>query len=98
MTGTPTTPTPAAAPSLDDLKITPRETAQWELALGLPLSQFPESYSSALAAWKMAKDAGRPITVDEALDTDWGTIAALAGVNPTPPPIRSSKRGPAKTA
>jgi hypothetical protein len=89
MSETPTT----AAPSLDDLKVTPRETAAWEIALGLPLSQFPESYSSALAAWKMAKDAGHPLTIDEALDTDWQDIAKLAGVNPTVPPTRKSSRG-----
>lgn len=85
--------TPTATPSLDELKVTPRETAQWELALGLPLSQFPESYSSALAAWKMAKNAGHPLTIDEALDSDWNDIAALAGVNPTPRPTPTSKRG-----
>jgi hypothetical protein len=85
--------TPTAPPSIADLRITPRETAQWEIALGLPLSQFPESYSSALAAWKIAKDAGRNITIDEALDTDWAAIAEMAGVNPTPPPRPTSPRG-----
>lgn len=89
------TPTP---PTAEDLRITPRETAQWELALGLPLSQFPESYSSALAAWKMAKDAGKPLTIDEALDTDWQDIAALAGVNPTVPPTPTSQKGTESSA
>ena len=69
------------------LRLTPRETAAWELSLGMKLSEFPESYTTALTAWKMAKDRGHAITMDEALDTPWEDIAAQVGaVDPTQPP------------
>jgi hypothetical protein len=91
-------PTGARTPA--DLRLTPRDTGAWELACGLPLDQFPQSYMGALVRWKRAKDGGHAVTIDEALDTDWATIAAEqmggAEVNPTPgasaTPIRKSSK------
>ena len=93
MTDETTTPTPAsgqviehtaAAPEPEDptadLHLTPRETGAWELATGVTLEQMPQSYLGALANWKRAKDAGHPISIDEALDTDWQDIGAALGV------------------
>lgn len=85
MTDEPTTTTnlPAAVAPPDpaaDLHLTPRETGAWELATGISLEQMPQSYLGALGQWKRAKDAGQPITIDEALDTDWEVIGAAMGV------------------
>jgi len=72
MTEEPTPSTPTI--DLTQLKITPRETAQWEIALGMQLSQMPESYQGAIALWKIMRTKGAPLTIDEALDSDWQTI------------------------
>lgn len=81
-------PEPAAPDEPDptaDLHLTPRETGAWELATGITLEQMPQSYLGALAAWKRAKDSGAPITIDQALDTDWNVIGAAMGVQPVDP-------------
>lgn len=73
---------------LGNIRLTPRETAAWELALGLKLSEFPESYTTALTMWKIRKDRGEALTIDQALDTAWNDIAAEAApaVDPISPP------------
>lgn len=88
MTDETTTPDAAADPTAD-LHLTPRETGAWELATGIGLDQMPQSYLGALAQWKRAKDAGHPMSIDEALDSDWQDIGAALGVV-TPDPTGSA--------
>lgn len=84
-----------ATTSVGGLRLTPRESGAWEIALGLTLEQFPQSYLGALIRWKREKDAGHPITIDEALDSDWSTISedvlALADPTQSGDPTNSSR-------